>query len=287
MHSSHKPKSSPATGTSSITLRDSQPESAAEQRQQGSFVGMSTTVHTPESTHIPSNYQQHEGLRLLADVTTSLVDPFDALASHRTIAFDEEDEYQEQPDDSSSFSNEPSQPAEDTTIRTTPPLFSPKDESLPLINEHFRQALSGIVPEAVLTAITGNPRLVSGALKVVTEPDPTDKRIILTGDQKKPFKCGYEGCDRRYTRKYDLQRHFVKHTGDSPFKCYLGECTGEIAYCRQQELTQHIHVYHTFVKPYECEICTKRFRRKDHLRYHMDHLHAIENEPIRSKRKRK
>ena len=126
MHSSHKPKSSSATGTSSITLRDSQPESAAGQRQQGSFVGMSTTVHTPESTHIPSNYQQHAGLRLLADVTISQMNPFDALASHRTIAFDEEDEYQKQPDDSSSFSNEPSQPVEDTTTKTTPPLFFPK-----------------------------------------------------------------------------------------------------------------------------------------------------------------
>ena len=126
MHSSHKLKSSSATGTSSITLRDSQPESAAGQRQQGSFVGISTTVHTPESTHMPSNYQQHAGLRLLADVTTSQVDPFDALASHRTIAFDEEDEYQKQPDDSSSFSNEPSQPVEDTTTKTTPPFFFPK-----------------------------------------------------------------------------------------------------------------------------------------------------------------
>ena len=287
MHSSHKPKSSPATGTSSITLRDSQPESAAEQRQQGSFVGMSTTVHTPESTHIPSNYQQHEGLRLLADVTTSLVDPFDALASHRTIAFDKEDEYQKQPDDSSSFSNEPSQPVEDTTTKTTPPLFFPKEESLPLINEHFRQALSGIVPEALMTAITGNPRFVSGALRVVAEPDPTDKRIILTGDQKKPFKCGYEGCDRRYTRKHDLQRHFVKHTGDSPFKCYLGECAGRIAFCREQQLTWHIHSQHTFEKPYQCEVCSRRFLRLAQLKSHRQRMHSTDKEKKSSKRKKK
>ena len=112
--------------TSVTTTGDSQPELTVEQHQQSSFGGRSTTLHTPESTHILSNYQQHAGLRLLADVTTSQLDPFDALASHRTIAFDEEDEYQKQPDDSSSFSNEPSQPVEDTTNKTTPPLFFPK-----------------------------------------------------------------------------------------------------------------------------------------------------------------
>ena len=287
MQSFRVTKSPSATSTSTITLGDSQPDSAAGQRPQGFFLGLPTTFHTPESTHIPSNYQQHAGLRLLADVTTSQVDPFDALASHRTIAFDEEDEYQEQPDDSSSFSNEPSQPAEDTTIRTTPPLFFPKDESLPLVNEHFRQALSGIVPEAVLTAITGNPRLVSGALKVVTEPDPTDKWIILAGDQKTPFKCGYEGCDRRYTRKYDLQRHFVKHTGDSPFKCYLGECNGRIVFCREQQLTWHIHSQHTFEKPYQCEVCSRRFVRSAQLRSHRRRMHFTENEKKSPKRKKK
>ena len=288
MQSSRVTKSSSATSTSTITfLGNSQPESAVGQRPQGSFVGMSTTVHTPESTHIPSNYQQHAGLRLLADVTISQMNPFDALASHRTIAFDEEDEYQKQPDDSSLFYHEPSQLVEDTTTRTTPPPFFPKDESLPLINDHFRQALTGIVPEAVLTAITGNPRLVSGALKVVTEPDPTDKWIILTGDQKTPFKCGYEGCDRRYTRKYDLQRHFVKHTGDSPFKCYLGECNGQIVFYREQQLTWHIHSQHTFEKPYQCEVCRRRFIRSTQLKSHMRRMHFTENEKKSPKRKKK
>ena len=287
MQSFRVTKSPSATSTSTITLGDSQHDSAAGQRPQGSFVGISTIVHTPESTHMPSNYQQHAGLRLLADVTTSLVNPFDALASHRTIAFDEEDEYQEQPDDCSSSSNEPSQPVEDTTIRTTPPLFSPKEESLPLINEHFRQALSGIVPEALMTAITGNPRFVSGALRVVAEPDPTDKRIILTGDQKKPFKCGYQGCDRRYTRKHDLQRHFVKHTGDSPFKCYLGECNGQIAFCREQQLTWHIHSQHTFEKPYQCEVCSRRFLRLAQLKSHRQRMHSTDKEKKSSKRKKK
>ena len=315
MHSSHISKSSSATSTSTINSGDSQPESTAGEGQQGSFAGISTTIHTPESAYIPAADQQFAGLRLLAEVSTSRlpIDPFEALATYQNDTFDDENDHQQQPDDSLSLSNElsqpasePSEPVEDITIRprTRPRTRAmtrartriiPKGESLPLINEHFRQALSGIVPEAVLTAVAGyDPQLISGHHKPKLKPkpkpkltDPNSKWIIYNRDNMKPFKCGYKGCCKRFNRKYDVQRHIVKHTGDSPFKCYLGECTGEIAYCRQQELTQHIHAHHTFVKPYECEICAKRFRRKDHLRYHMDHLHTIENEPIRSKRKRK
>ena len=313
MHSSHISKSSSATSTSTISLGDSQPESVAGEGQQGSFAGISTIIHTPGSACIPAADQQFADLRLLAEVSTSQlhIDPFEALATYQNVTFDDKNDHQQQPDDSLSLSNElsqpanePSEPVEDTTIgpRTRPRTramtrararasITPKGESLPSINEHFRQALSGIVPEAMLTAVAGyDPQLISGHHKPkpkLKPTDPTDKWIIYNRDNMKPFKCGYKGCCKRFTRKYDVQRHIVKHTGDSPFKCYLGECTGEIAYCRQQELTQHIHVYHTFVKPYECEICTKRFRRKDHLRYHMDHVHALENEPIRSKRKRK
>ena len=109
-------------------------------------------------------------------------------------------------------------------------------------------------------------------------PDPTDKWIILTGNPKKSFKCGYKGCEKRYTRKTNLRAHFVRHTRNSPYRCYMGECTGKFAFCTRAELARHSRVYHTFEKPFECEICDKRFRRKDSLKRHKENVHSPEKE---------
>ena len=62
------PKSSSATSTSTITSGNSQ----------------------PESTQIPKADQQFSGLRLLAEVSTSQINPFAALATHQTVSFEDE-----------------------------------------------------------------------------------------------------------------------------------------------------------------------------------------------------
>ena len=302
--------------TSTMTSSASQPELAAEQRQQGSFVGLSATVHTTEPTHIPASYPQDElrflsdadlrfisdDLRFLSDlsdidvskISTPHIDPFETLATHQTVTFEELDQVQEQeqPDECPLPFDELLQPVDDfdpmagedpdevgpsilpnnqdDKIRNRTTSSIPEQESLQSINEHFRRALSGTVPKAVLTAVAEDPRSRSGHYIAEQKlgPDSTDKWIIRTGDKTKPFKCGYQGCDRRYTRKHDLQLHFIKHTGDSPYKCYLGLCNGRIAYRRQEELTWHIHSQHTFERPYQCEVCSRRFIRLANFKRH-------------------
>ena len=231
---SYRVSTSTATSTATTSVSTSgisQPESAAGQRQQGlSFTGIPTTAHIPESTHIPTA-DQHAGLSLLAEASVSRikVDPFEALAAHRTVTFvdGEDDEYQEQPDDSSMLSNEPSQPVEgsdpilsetpfEATLCISPPTNSratntktmtsiSEQEILPSINVHFRRALSGTVPEAFLTAITGIRQFPIRQSTAVQKTDLTDLRVILTEDPKMPFKCGYEGCNKRYSKKSNLE----------------------------------------------------------------------------------
>ena len=304
-----------AASTSVTASGVSQLEPATVQCLRGSFVGRSTTAHTPESTHISAAGQQFAGLRLLAEASllleasASQYNPFQALATHQTVTFD--DEHQQQPDDSSLLSSEPSQlvdgsepvvsekpreislftlPAENgrgTTTRATTSI--PKHKILSSINDHFRQALSGTVPEAVLTAIAGDPRLVTGEFMAVLESDPIDKWIVLTGDKKRPFKCGYEGCRRMYFTKQGLKRHIVSKNNkcikDSGFRCYFGDCAGKIRYRSNRALTRHVHAYHTFEKPFKCDICKSRFRRVDHLHYHEKHVHSPESEQKSPKQK--
>ena len=187
-------KSSSATtiantaSTSTMTFRVSQPELAAGQRQQGSFVDLSKTVHTPEPTLIPATYYQQDELGLLydisvSDISSSQVDPFETLATHQSLTFDDDD--QEQLDNSASLYNEPSQPVEGrkSPVREESEAVShfiipiksggntkimiitsiPKHQITPSINDHFRRALSGTVPEAQLTTITGDFQHLFGA----------------------------------------------------------------------------------------------------------------------------
>ena len=488
--------STSTTTTSISTSEFSQPESAARQRPQSSFVGIPIAVHTPDSTHLPVADQQHAELRLLAEASVPHIqaDPFEALAAHRTVTFAHSDDYQEQSDDSSLLSNEPSQPVEgsdhivkekpcevalsvslptngrETNTRTTTSIS--EQEILPSINDHFRRALSKTVPEALLTAITGvrqfpirqsiaiqntkptdwrvtltgdpknqtstgqaqysseieqvppaslagmdsrtqpseeafipvlpptyqqipgsrqlstqnvsvlsshqlihfqerssadpyvnsellmndiddvmkdrlkedyvpvkSGRDMPGPIRNVskrfpkwrlhslvnehfqralsetggisqplgvstTNPqemvhssaddpcasnqviDPTDDWIIITDSKEKPFKCGYQQCNKSYKKKVHLKAHFLKHTHVSNFKCTYPECIDRY-FPDLAALKRHIRSIHTFERPYQCEICDWRFGRKDHMKAHKKNVHSPEKEKKSWKRKRK
>ena len=102
----------------------------------------------------------------------------------------------------------------------------------------------------------------------------TDKWIMHSGNEARPFQCGYEGCGKTYIRKQSLRRHFVSHIGDSQFRCYSGDCTGAIRYCDSQALDRHIRRKHTVFRSFTCEICNSQFLRADHLKYHRELVHS-------------
>ena len=297
--------------TSTMTSKVAQSGSAAGQRLRAPFLGLSTTVHTPESRLIPATYYQQNvprplsDTRPLSDINAPQVDPFKALATHQSVTTSEDQE-QEQPDEFPLPFDELLQPVDDFDLmasedpddvnlsilpnknnerisnRTT--ISIPKHEFLPSINNHFQRALTGIEPEAV--GVTGYPKLPRSLHQAYQRPE-TDKWIILTGDKKRPFKCGYEDCDRKYSKKRNLQTHFITHTGDSPYRCYMGKCTGEVAFSRQRELTWHIRYEHKVERPHQCEVCGRQFTRPANLRDHRRKLHSIENEKKPPKRKKK
>ena len=228
----------------------SQPESSAEQRQHGSFVGIPTTAHEPESTYIPVA-ERYTGLRLLAEVCTSQIDPFAALATHRTVTFD--DENQQQSASSLLLSNEPSQATDDVD-----PIM--------------------VVAEPHETETSGNPKRPSSQNLADQNADSTDKWIMYSGDEARPFKCGYEGCGKQYTRKSTLRNHFVSHIGGSQFRCYTGDCIGAIRYIDSQALARHIRKKHTMERPHECDICNKRFAYLHNLTRHGRNVHSVKDE---------
>ena len=233
------------TATSVSVSGGSQPESEIDRHHQGSFVGLSTTVHTPESTYIPAA-DRYAGLRPLAEISAQpQSDPFELLATY----------LQEQ---AASFLSLPYEP---------------------LLSNEPSQATDDANP------IMGfeEPKPRSGQNLVDQDADSTDKWIIYSGDETKPFKCGYEGCGKTYTKKHSLRRHFPKHNGDSQFRCYTGDCTGKIKYCDEKTLTSHIYKKHIVERPYECDICNKRFSRPSNVKRHKEQVHFVKDEQIQPK----
>ena len=270
------------------------------------------TASTP--TLIPATYYQQDELGLLSGInvsgiSSSQADPFEILATHQTVTF--EDQVQEQLDefplpfdvllqplddfdlmasenpDDVNLSILPNKNDERISNRTT--ISIPEHEILPPNNEHFWQALTGIVPEAPLVGITGGPKLPSRQHLAKQRPDPTDtnKWIIVDKSQERPYRCGYPECDKSYKNKRHLMRHFIAHTGVSNFGCTYPECVGKKYFRDYAKLNRHIISKHTLEKPFRCDKCNKRFTRMENLKHHMKHVeHASGNEKKSQKRKK-
>ncbi|XP_061524573.1 early growth response protein 1-like [Phycodurus eques] len=84
-----------------------------------------------------------------------------------------------------------------------------------------------------------------------------------SGVKAKAFPCFVEGCERRFSRSDELNRHVRVHTGQKPFQCAV--CAR--SFSRSDHLTTHMRT-HTGEKPFSCDVCGKRFARSDERKRH-------------------
>mmetsp|Transcript_1022 Transcript_1022/g.1939 ORF Transcript_1022/g.1939 Transcript_1022/m.1939 type:complete len:160 (-) Transcript_1022:1764-2243(-) len=85
-------------------------------------------------------------------------------------------------------------------------------------------------------------------------------------EQEKTFHCTWKGCDDKFSRKYTLEQHYRRHTGEKPYACKFPGCG--TSFRQLSNLQQHVR-YHTGERPYECEFCHQRFYQMGNLRQHV------------------
>ncbi|KAJ3584927.1 hypothetical protein NHX12_013650 [Muraenolepis orangiensis] len=117
--------------------------------------------------------------------------------------------------------------------------------------------LSSLLPGAFPMPNIGNAQK-AGAAKVSSRA-----RKATSAVKVKPFPCCVQGCERRFSRSDELNRHVRIHTGQKPFQCTI--CAR--SFSRSDHLTTHTRT-HTGEKPFSCDVCGKRFARSDEKKRH-------------------
>ncbi|XP_026178759.1 early growth response protein 1-like [Mastacembelus armatus] len=133
--------------------------------------------------------------------------------------------------------------------------FSPAPLPSTLDAHLLSSLLQGAFPIVNLSNVhaAGAPKLSRGGRRAPAK----------TGLKAKPFPCSVQGCERRFSRSDELNRHVRIHTGQKPFQCTI--CSR--SFSRSDHLTTHTRT-HTGEKPFSCDVCGKRFARSDERKRH-------------------
>lgn len=96
------------------------------------------------------------------------------------------------------------------------------------------------------------------------------------GKNQKYFVCTHEGCNKEFTKSWNLVYHARIHTNEKPFKCT--ECRESFA--QKGNLKRHMKTHSETAlcsrKKFQCSTCLKKYTTKFNLKVHKQTKHGEE-----------
>lgn len=90
-----------------------------------------------------------------------------------------------------------------------------------------------------------------------------------TLEEQKPYICGINGCNERFSQKAHRHSHqlSLKHSDRKQYPCTESGCDAN--FTRQGDLINHINIKHLHIAPkFTCAICNQAFSRASNLETH-------------------
>jgi len=113
--------------------------------------------------------------------------------------------------------------------------------------------------------ITNNKRTCSSTSKEVKKEQKLDIissfSYINAPKRQKSFICAFEGCGKKFDYKWIHDRHINSHFCFKLHKCDYEGC--DKAYKSRENLNLHIKNKHLGEKPYQCRYCNSRFSHRN------------------------
>ncbi|KAG0333844.1 hypothetical protein BG000_008842 [Podila horticola] len=118
-------------------------------------------------------------------------------------------------------------------------------------SDHRRQSSSSTTPPTSSSSSSSTPKA---------------SRPLADTIEKRMHPCTFEGCNKSFTRAFNLRSHLNTHNGERPHKCPEEGCDWD--FVRRHDLDRHVKSKHMANKPYACKQCSSRFGRSDALQRH-------------------
>ncbi|KAL2912481.1 hypothetical protein HK105_208053 [Polyrhizophydium stewartii] len=163
-----------------------------------------------------------------------------------------------------------------TTLPSTPPPLqlppAPPPPGATLMRHPSTSSASSAAGSSIDGSATSADTVSAASAQHDAQPPMRTGGRRASSPSRYRFPCTL--CDRKFTRRYNLEAHLHAHQNMRPFQCTHAGC-GE-AFVRKYDLTRHVDAVHSGRRFGPCPVCGMYYTRADALRKHVQRCGIVD-----------